>query len=72
MNPIRYAFLPPSRNVKMSLCHIWLGVARSKKRGFLAGLRLGLRRGFCSSASRCNVRRTVSALTGKNKTRRNH
>ena len=33
MNPIRYDCLPPRRKVKMSLCHIWFGVERSKKRG---------------------------------------
>jgi hypothetical protein len=30
MNPMRYALAPSSLNVKMSLCHIWFGVARSK------------------------------------------
>ena len=34
MNPIRYAAFPAKRKLKMSDCHIWLGVARSKKRGF--------------------------------------
>jgi len=53
----------------MSVCHNWLGVERSKKRG-LGGLRRGLGRGFLSSCCSCKVRRTVSRLTGKNHIRR--
>jgi hypothetical protein len=55
----------------MSDCHSWFGVARSKNRG-LGGLRFGLRRAESSSWFARNVRRTVSGLAGKNKTRRNH
>src|SRR5208337_1133366 len=61
--------LPPRRKVKISVCHIWLGVERSKKRGW-GGLRWGLRLGFLSNCCSCNVRRTVSRLTGRNNTRR--
>lgn len=45
----------------MSLCHIWLGVARSKNRG-LPGLRLGRRTTGSMSSSLCKARRTVSGL----------
>ncbi len=53
----------------MSLCHIWLGVARSKKRGLdgLLGVRF-LRGGI--SFSRCSVLRTVSGLAGRWNSRR--
>ena len=64
MNPIRYANCPVSRNGKMSLCHIWFGVLRSKNRGF-DGLRFGF---FFTSGIRfaaCSVRRTVSGLAGR-------
>ena len=54
----------------MSVCHIWLGVARSKKRGrvILRCLRGG--RSVINSAS-CSRCRTVSGLAGKKKHRRN-
>lgn len=76
MNPIRYAYppgpshsggrtaSPPSLKGKMSLCHIWLGVARSKKRGF-DGLPGVFFFAGVMSFSRCSVRRTVSALAGR-------
>jgi hypothetical protein len=57
--------------VKISLCHIWLGVERSKNRGW-GGLRRGFFRLFGISPSRCSVRRTVSGLAGRNSTRLNH
>ncbi|MEI7881597.1 MAG: hypothetical protein WCI95_12050 [bacterium] len=47
----------------MSLCHIWFGVLRSKKRG-LEGLRGGLFFTTGISAFACSVRLTVSALAG--------
>jgi len=62
--------LPPSRKVKMSDCHIWLGVARSKNRG-LGGFFGGFFFDFGSSRFCCNVRRTVSWLPGRNNIRRN-
>gem|GEM_PF-860568 len=61
--------MPPSRKVKISVCHIWLGEERSKKRG-RGGLRWGLRRGCLSNCCSCKVRRTVSWLTGRNNMRR--
>lgn len=71
MNAIRYAYLPPSRKVKMSDCHIWLGVARSKKRGRVMLRRLGVGALFINCAS-CNRVRTVSGLASKKKSRRSH
>jgi hypothetical protein len=55
--------------MKMSLCHIWFGVLRSKSRG-LAGFFFGL--GFLDviSSVRCRVLRTVSGLAGRWKIRR--
>ena len=49
---------------KISLCHIWLGVLRSKKRGFdgLDGVFFFL---GVISFSRCRVLRTVSGLADK-------
>ncbi len=55
----------------MSLCHIWLGVLRSKKRGF-EGLRGDLRLAVGISRCACSVRLTVSALVGRNKARFSH
>jgi hypothetical protein len=52
----------------MSLCHIWHGVLRSKKRGF-AGLRRTLLGAAGISCFACNVRRTVSALAGTKNSR---
>jgi hypothetical protein len=46
---------------KISLCHIWLGVARSKKRGFDGLDGVFFFRGLMSFA-RCRVFRTVSGL----------
>lgn len=51
----------------MSVCHIWLGVARSKKRGRTT-LRRGLG-GLSIISSLCSVRRTVSELALRKKTR---
>jgi hypothetical protein len=55
----------------MSLCHIWFGVLRSKKRGF-AGFRITF--GFAAGISfcACSVRDTVAALVGRNKARLSH
>jgi len=68
MNATTYAYLPPSLNVNRSLCHIWLGVARSKKRG-----RVRLRRAFGGRSinpASCKRRRTVSGLAGRKNSRR--
>jgi hypothetical protein len=54
----------------MSLCHIWLGVLRSKKRGFDGLDRVFFLRGLMSF-SRCRVFRTVSGLVGRWKRRLN-
>jgi len=60
MKATTYAYFPPNRNVKMSLCHIWFGVARSKNRGRVRFLRaLG---GLSIISASWSVRRTVSAL----------
>ena len=61
---------PPNRKQKMSLCHIWLGVARSKKRG-LEGLRFGRFGVVVMSSSLCSVWRTVSGLASIRNQRRN-
>jgi hypothetical protein len=55
----------------MSLCQSWLGVLRSKKRGF-GGLRGGFFFVFRISPSRCNATRTVSGLAFTNSIRRSH
>ncbi len=55
----------------MSLCHIWFGVERSKKRGF-EGLRFGLAFTVGINCCACNVRRTVSALAGTKNSRRSN
>ena len=55
--------------VVMSLCHIWLGVARSKNRGRVRLRRRGEGPGGISP-SRCNRARTVSALAGNRNIRR--
>lgn len=57
--------------MKISDCHIWLGVARSKKRGRVRLRRLGEGGAEASPAwrSRC---RTVSALAGRKNNRRSH
>jgi len=60
---MRYAYFPPSRKVKMSVCHIWFGVARSKNRGRVRLRRPFARSLFISPAS-CNRVRTVSGLPG--------
>jgi len=55
----------------MSDCHIWLGVARSKKRGRVRLRFLG--RDECGiSLARCRCWRTVSGLAGKKKHRRSN
>ena len=54
----------------MSLCHIWLGVLRSKKRGFA-----GLRRVFFFTGISClatSVRRTIVVLAGRKNIRRSN
>ena len=53
----------------MSLCHIWLGVERSKRRGGGLGF---LRAGFCRVANpaACKCWRTVSGLALRQKKRR--
>lgn len=55
----------------MSLCHIWLGVLRSKKRGF-AGLRrvFFFTTGIRSLAT--SVRRTIFVLAGRKNIRRSN
>ena len=45
----------------MSVCHSWLGRARSKNRG-LAGFFFGRRRLFSTRFSACSAWRTVSGL----------
>lgn len=55
----------------MSVCHIWLGVARSKKRGRTMFRFLGGAVGGINCAS-CNRWRTVSALAGRKNHRRNN
>jgi len=66
---MRYAYFPPSRKVKMSVCHIWFGVARSKNRGRVRLRRPFARSLFISPAS-CNRVRTVSGLPGSQNIRR--
>ena len=51
-----------SRNVKMSLCHIWLGAARSKRRGFFAS-RVRDPAASPISPSSCSTRRIVVSAT---------
>jgi len=53
----------------MSVCQSWFGVARSKDRG-TAGLCCGFGLRCLSRVSAWRVRRTVSRLTGRNRTRR--
>jgi hypothetical protein len=55
----------------MSLCHIWFGVLRSKKRG-LDGFLCGLRLTTGINCFLCSVRLTVSALAGTKNIRRNN
>ena len=63
MNATRCAYFPPNRNVKISLCHIWFGVARSKNRG-LPGFRCRFPFGGSISDSAARVLRTVDGLAG--------
>jgi len=63
MNPIRYAYSPPSLNGKMSLCHSWFGVERSKNRGFEGFFGTRTFTGGTSFAS-CSARLTAFGLAG--------
>ena len=67
---MRYAYFPPSRKVKMSVCQSWFGVARSKNRGRVRLRRPFARSLFMSPAS-CSLLRTVSGLPGSQNIRRN-
>ncbi|MEI6516458.1 MAG: hypothetical protein WCO77_10795, partial [bacterium] len=55
----------------MSLCHIWFGVLRSKKRGF-EGLRFGFFFTTGINCLACSVRRTVVVLVGRKNIRRSN
>lgn len=71
MNATRYAKRPPRRNVKMSVCHIWFGVARSNLRGrdmFRFGSFFSFTAGISSAA--CSARRTDSGLACRKNIRR--
>jgi hypothetical protein len=67
---MRYAYFPPNRKVKMSVCQSWFGVARSKNRGRVRFRRPFARSLFINPAS-CNRVRTVSGLPGSQNIRLN-
>ena len=60
MNPIRYADLPFTGNVVMSLCHSWFGFERSKNRTFGLRFRRRFFVGFVARFASFSVLRTVS------------
>ena len=67
---MRYAYFPPNRKVKMSVCQSWFGVARSKNRGRVR-FRLPFALSWFMSPASCSRVRTVSGLPGSQNIRRN-